>query len=193
MALCALSMSFSMTSCDNEELMNILGELLTQYLNGQGVQRNFTGTATGMYAMVSTDGGQNFKFIDEKNQSATASMTLPVKLGNNAAQVDFPAVTVNGISFPATTVANLNATVNNGQTGINITVGDNTTANGTLVVDGVEYPIYNIFVDNFIFTTNETTGASTITAKQLQLWYGTPETRIYVVNYAYTGKTAATN
>lgn len=187
----ALAFPFTLVSCDNEELMTILGQVLEQMLAGQGTKYNFTGTATNAFVLTSNDGGENYVYLDEKNINGTINnVKIPVTLGNNAASMEFPSVTVNGITFPATKVANLLAAADGDY--INIGVGDNTTADGTLTTPaGGSYPIYNIYFEDVKFTTNQTTGVSTLTAGTIQLYYGTKETPLFVVNYSYNGTATA--
>lgn len=184
-----LSVIFALTGCQqlqsiaqNQQVQQVLTTVLQSVTATQGTTYNFSGSATGAYAMASSDGGKNFLYLDEKNIKNTLSLTLPVTIGTTAA-INFPAMTVNGVNFPATTVSGLS--VSTSSTSSTISVGDNTGADGTLTVNGTQYPIYNIVADGV--TVTDSNGKKTLKASTLQLWYGTPETKLYVVNYAYSG------
>ena len=62
-----------------------------------------------------------------------------------------------------------------------ITVGDNTTANGTLTVNGTTYPITGAYLEKCTYTE-----AGTLEAALIQFYFG--EGQDYVASFKYKGK-----
>lgn len=178
---CALVVSFTLTSCQtlqtiskNEQVGQIIQAILTNYISMQGTTYNCTGT--GSAALWKNKGTQTApNFLAGENQSS--NMTITAVFSQTAAQLTLPALTVEGAKMEGVALGALTYANNT------ITVGDNTTAAGTLTVNGTAYPVAGAYLNNCTFSNNK------LAAGTVQIYFGANYE--YLINLSFTGNAVA--
>jgi len=179
--VCAAIVSMTMTSCqtlqkiaNNEQVGQIVQTLLTNYVSMQGTTYNCTGTGTAaLWTNKGTAATPNFLAGD--NQSS--SMTITTVLFQTSGQLTFPTLSVGGATMEGVALGALN------YTNSTLTVGDNTTAAGTLTVNGKTYSVAGAYLNNCTFSNNK------LSAGTVQIYFGTNYE--YLVNLSFTGTATA--
>lgn len=159
----------------NENVKNVVTTLLTNYVQGQGATTIYNGT---LQSQLLKKKDSSYFTVNSKGDFASQTANITVIAGQMAT-ITVPAQTVDGATMSQVALGNLNIAKNG--TASTITVGDNTTANGTLTVNGTSYNITGAFLDGCTYTE-----AGTIEAGLIQFYFGTNQE--YVASFKFKGK-----
>lgn len=181
-ALCGIVIASTLTSCQalqtiatNENVKNVVTTLLTNYVQGQGVTTVYNGT---LQSQLLKKKDSAYLTVNSKGDfaSQTAAVTI---IAGQMATITVPAQTVDGATMSQVSLGNLIITKNG--TSSTITVGDNTTANGTLTVSGTPYSISGAYLEKCTYTE-----AGALEAAVIQFYFGT--NKEYVASFKFAGK-----
>lgn len=174
-------MPLAFTSCgENTDWREIASLILNNLLGQQGVTYNFIGTGT-MQVLQNTSGANGFVNATEK---LAFQGTLPLTVNNSTATLQLPSMTLGKYQMSNVTFSNLvlRAVTNGNVTEYtSIEVGDNTTADGTITVDGNSYPVSNLYLQAKATNT-------TLTITAMSIYFGQNDE--YAVNVVFTGTAA---
>jgi len=160
---------------NNENVKTVVSTLLTNYVAGQGTTTNYTGTLSSQLLKKS---GTSYVTVNSKGTLATQTATIPVVAGTMAT-LTIPAMTIDGASMSEVSLGNLN--IAKSGTSSTITVGDNTTAAGTLTVSGTAYSISGAYLESCTYT-----DAGALEGGLIQFYFGT--NKEYVASFKFSGK-----
>lgn len=179
---CALVVSMVMTSCstiqsiaNNQQVGTIVQTLLTNYVSAQGTTHSCAGTGTAaLWTNKGTASSTNFT----AGTTQTINVTIPVVIttASSTVQMTLPDLTLDGAAMSGVALGALTYSNNT------ITAGDNTTATGTLTVNGKSYSVAGAYLNGCTYASNK------LTATQMQIFFGSNYE--YVVNIAFTGTAA---
>lgn len=159
----------------NENVKTVVSTLLTNYVQGQGTTTVYNGT---LESQLLKKNGSSFLTVNSKGNFASQAAAITVIAGQ-VATISVPAQTVDGATMSQVALGNLNIAKNGSAS--TITVGDNTTANGTLTVNGTTYPITGAYLEKCTYTE-----AGTLEAALIQFYFG--EGQDYVASFKFKGK-----
>ena len=160
----------------NENLKNVVSTMLTNYVGGIGTTTNYSGTLSSQLLKKS---GSSYVFVNSNGNYATQTITLPVIASSNVATITLPEQTIDGAKMSQVSVGNI--TISKSGTTSTITVGDSSTASGTLTVDGTIYNISGAYLDKCTYT-----DAGAFEGGTIQFYFGTDNE--YVASFKFSGK-----
>lgn len=178
LACLALGAGLTATSCDEDTLSALLGGLFNQ-----GETYSYTGGEK-VTVMSDYDGTSYNNALINGAEIAAKSVTFKAtQVGNTVSgELALPALTSTGgdvqLNITAATFARLLCTTVGDKTQIATTT--ETTADGTITVDGHPYAITNLYIDPASYVTQ------TDIHLTLSIFYG--ENNEYAVNVEYTGE-----
>lgn len=177
----AAFITFGMTSCEtlqkiaqDENFGKLVTAIASNYVNAQGTTYNYTGTAQAQLLKKTADG---YLFVEKDGKTTKVDMTLPLVAGN-VATIQFPTISVDGGTMTNTAVGNLVITANGSKN--TVTVGDQTTATGSLTLDGKTYNISGVYLQDCTYSTTKFEG------KTMQIYFG--DANDYVMSITFDGK-----
>lgn len=172
--------TLTLTSCDTEELGNIISGILDsgilgQLLGGQtGTTYTYT-TAQGT-AQLWTLTAEGY-LIDEATEQKLESTTFEVKDCGTSANITIPALTFGTSTLSSVSLSGLHMesiNLDGGGTAIALTLPDSYNGEGTLTVGGKQYSLTSAYIEN-AFVSSVDFGAA-----KLQLYFGNDGE--YVIN-----------
>lgn len=190
-ALAMLSAGTVITSCEGED--NFLSQIINLLFN-TGETYTYQGKATSQILQGSTVEGQGWrgKYINETNSNPTgistiSSMQVSLECGQTA-KLTLPAYTDGKGQTSTITIYNLAMTASNDQTYTNLSIGDNSTIDGTITVDGQTYTAANLYIENATATSGQFAFTGTI-------YFANADNTDYAIaiNFTYAGASVATN
>lgn len=174
-------MPLTFTSCgENTDWREIASIILNNLLGQQGVTYNFTGKGT-MQVLQNTGGANGFVNATER---LAFQGTLPLTVNNSAATLQIPSMTLGNYQMSNITFSNLvlRAVTNGNVTEYtSVEVGDNTTADGSITVNGTSYPVTNLYMETKATNT-------TLTITIMSIYFG--QDNEFAVNVVFTGTAA---
>lgn len=174
-------MSFTMTSCDEESISQIV-QILIETLAGQTINYDCKGYVQKLYKK---DGATGYSTDNDK---VTFQGVISVKYGQNQATMTVPNFAIEDIEMSTITISGL-ALVSDGSSKVKIQVPDaGVSADGNIIVSGVQYPISNIYVDGSKEEFEGTATQNTLSFTTLDLYFGDNEQ--YVVQLTNINGTA---
>ncbi len=181
LSLCILSMGLVFANCstlgnfgkniDSNTLTQIITALVTDLVGQKGTVYTFSGSGTAQQLVMRSDGQYN-SAGDATNYKANMKVTT----NNTFANLEIPAIKLKGCKMSIVTFYNLSMTTATNST--SLTVGDNTTADGTITIDGATYSVSNVYMETTV--TNQK-----LTITMMSIYFG--ENNQYVMNLTYTG------
>lgn len=181
LSLCILSMGLVFANCstlgnfgkniDSNTLTQIITALVTDLVGQKGTVYTFSGSGTAQQLVMRSDGQYN-SASDATNYKANMKVTT----NNTFANLEIPAIKLKGCKMSIVTFYNLSMTTATNST--SLTVGDNTTADGTITIDGATYSVSNVYMETTV--TNQK-----LTITMMSIYFG--ENNQYVMNLTYTG------
>ena len=181
LSLCILSMGLVVANCstfgnfgkniDSNTLTQIITALVTDLVGQKGTVYTFSGSGTAQQLVMRSDGQYN-SAGDATNYKANMKVTT----NNTFANLEIPAIKLKGCKMSIVTFYNLSMTTATNNT--SLTVGDNTTADGTITIDGATYSVSNVYMETTV--TNQK-----LTITMMSIYFG--ESNQYVMNLTYTG------
>ncbi len=148
LALAILCMGGVTTSCDSESLTQVLTTILGNLFN-TGETYTFTGTGTSQALTGSINSGK-WTYINSSTSNSTGTSNLSsatVSLTcNTTANLTLPAYTDGKVSVGSITLYNLTMSTNSAQTLTTLSIGDNSSIDGSITVDGVTYTGYTVYL-----------------------------------------------
>lgn len=175
--------SLTLTSCDTEELGNIISGILEsgilgELLGGQtGTTYTYT-TAQGT-AQLWTLNSEGQYIIDTDTEVKLEGTTFEVKDCGTSANITVPALSFGTTSLGSTTLSGLHmesVTLDGGGTAIALSIPDSYNGQGTLTVGGKQYNLSSAYFDEG----NTLVSSVDFGTTKLQLFFG--ENGEYVVN-----------
>ena len=141
LSLCILSMGLVNVSCDSETITELITILITNLVGQQGTTYTFTGSGTAQELIMQSDGQYQYGNATPSKFNGTFSVTV----NNTVANMTVPGMTVNGATMSAINFYNLNMAATSNNTTLD--VGDNTSAEGSLTVNGTTYNVTSVYIE----------------------------------------------
>lgn len=163
------------TLATNQQVRQVVSTLLTNYVAGQGTTSVYNGKLSSQLLKKS---GENYTTVNAKGTFATQAANVTIVAGQTAT-ITVPAQTIDGAAMSDVALGNL-IIAKNGTTNT-ITVGDNTTANGTITVNGTAYNISGAYLDACSYT-----DAGEFDGGTIQFYFG--PNKEFVANLKFSGK-----
>ena len=154
----------------------------------------YQGKATSQILQGSTVEGQGWRgnYINATNSNPTgistiSSMQASLECGQTA-KLTLPAYTDGKGRTSPITIYNLVTTASNDLSYTNLSIGDNSTIDGTITVDGQTYTAANLYIEKAAATTLQLSFAGTI-------YFANADNTDYniAINFSYAGTNVATN
>ena len=141
LSLCILSMGLVNVSCDSETITELITILITNLVGQQGTTYTFTGSGTAQELIMQSDGQYQYGNATPSKFNGTFSVTV----NNTVANMTVPGMTVNGATMSAINFYNLSMAATSNNTTLD--VGDNTSAEGSLTVNGTTYNVTSVYIE----------------------------------------------
>ena len=168
------------TSCDSETLQQIIGLLFNT-----GQTYTYQGTATSQALTGSYSSGE-WHYINENKNTQLTSMTAQMQSSTTGTLTLAPytdgAVTVNQI-----TIYNLTMTAAADQSYTALSIGDNSTIDGTIVYNGTTYTAANLYIEKA-----QATSAGLVLSMTLYFQAANTDDYQMAINLTYTGQATTT-
>ena len=183
-ALAFLCTGSVMTSCDGDD--NILTQIINLIFN-TGETYTYQGTATSLSLDGSTTSeGWTGNYINS-NQPTSRTLQVSLKAGNTA-ELTIPAYTDGKVTVNTITIYNLAMTASSDNSYTVLSIGDNSTIDGTITYNGVTYTAANLYIAK----SQVTSGA--ISLDLTMYFQGSGEDDYSkAINFTYTGAAITTN
>jgi len=169
-----ISMGAFSVSCDSKTISAIFNNLIKL----QGTTYTYSGNGTVQELILQSD-GESYQYGNATPSKFTGSVVLTVN--NTLAELTIPSMTVNGASMSQVKFYNLAMQSTNNATKLD--VGDSTSADGTLTVDGTTYSVSNVYIETAVTS-------QSIAITILSIYFG--DNNEYAINITYTGTAQAT-
>ena len=178
LALATLTMGSVMTSCD--EVTNLI-----QQLFNPGETYTYTGTGEA-YTMNGSSKTGEWQLINE-NKTALTSAQVVLKCGSNTGTITLPNITDGKASMQNGVIYNL-ALNNENASKTTFDFGENTSIDGSLVIDGKTYTAANLYIEQ-----EKTYVTTTKMVLEFSIYFDDDEDGDYskVVNFTYEGAAAS--
>lgn len=164
------------TSCDSETLQQIIGLLFNT-----GQTYTYQGTATSQALTGSYSSGE-WHYINENKNTQLTSMTAQLQSSTTGTLTLAPytdgAVTVNQI-----TIYNLTMTAAADQSYTALSIGDNSTIDGTIVYNGTTYTAANLYIEKA-----QATSAGLVLSMTLYFQAANTDDYQMAINLTYNGQ-----
>jgi len=164
------------TSCDSETLQQIIGLLFNT-----GQTYTYRGTATSQALTGSYSSGE-WHYINENKNTQLTSMTAQLQSSTTGTLTLAPytdgAVTVNQI-----TIYNLTMTAAADQSYTALSIGDNSTIDGTIVYNGTTYTAANLYIEKA-----QATSAGLVLSMTLYFQAANTDDYQMAINLTYNGQ-----
>lgn len=172
LSVCILSMGLVNVSCDSDTITELITILITNLVGQQGTTYTFSGSGTAQELIMQSDGQYQYGNATPAKFSGNFSVTV----NNTLANMTVPGMTVNGATISAINFYNLSMTATSNNTTLD--VGDSTSAEGSLTVNGTTYEVSNVYMETTV--TNQK-----LTITIMSIYFG--ESNQYVMNLTYLG------
>ena len=190
-ALAMLSAGTVITSCESDD--NFLSQIINMLFN-TGETYTYQGTATSQILQGSTteDQGWRGNYINATNNNPTgistiSSMQTSLECGQTA-KLTIPAYTDGKATTSTITIYNLVMTASTDNSYTNLSIGDNSTIDGTITVDRQTYTAANLYIEKATATSGQLAFTGTI-------YFANADNTDYAIaiNFSYAGSSVATN
>lgn len=179
LSVCIFSMGLVNVSCDSDTITELITILITNLVGQQGTTYTFSGTGTAQELIMQSDGQYQYGNATPSKFNGTFSVTV----NNTLANMTVPGMTVNGATMSAINFYNLSMTATSNNTTLD--VGESTSAEGSLTVDGAEYPIYQVYIEYENEQLKTTVTSQKLIIPIMSIYFG-PNGE-YAMNLTYTG------
>lgn len=174
----------TLTSCNNPGLQQALAGMLANMMT-PGSKQVYRGKATSL-SMTGSANKANWNAINTRTateyNAAEMNLTASNGMSGNTMGLVIPAYTDGKVTVNQITVSGLVLTTSN--TGQTLSTGDNSTIDGTIVVNGTTYTSANLYIENATITPSSLSVTMTI------YFAGASDGDDYskAINYTFTGQ-----
>lgn len=187
-AISIVCMGGVVTSCGDDNDGGLFGGIINiiQNLFNTGESYTYTGVGTA-YTMTGSSETAQWQLVNAETTSFNNAQTV-LTIGNNTGTLTLPNLTDGKVTFKDVVIYNL-ALNNEDASKTRFDFGENTSIDGSIVIDGTTYSAANLYIEQektYVTTTN--------IALEFSIYFDDNEDGDYskVVNFTYEGVAEAT-
>ena len=180
LVLAMLTTGLVTTSCDSETLQQIIGMLFNT-----GQTYTYSGSATSQSLTGSYNSGE-WHYVNQNHDTQLTNMTVQLQSSTTGTLTLAP-YTDGAVTVQQITIYNLAMTAAADQSYTSLSIGENSTIDGTIQYNGVTYTAANLYIEK----AQATSGNISL---KMTLYFQTANTEDYqmAINLTYTGAAVTT-
>jgi len=141
----------TLVSCDQAAVQQILTTVVSTLMSS-GQTKVYAGKATSL-SMTGSANKSYWNAINTRTATAFSSASVQLQSGiSGTGTLVIPAFTDGKVTVNQITIYNLALTSSNNQASTNISIGDSSTIDGSIVVGGVTYTAANLYIETGVAT-----------------------------------------